>query len=102
MFLYLSVALTSINTLITITVGFMVGILTGIFGVGGGWLITPLLMMGISPTISVATGANQMVASATSGAYAYYRLGNVDFKMGRSLLGGSFFGGFIGAEILKY
>lgn len=102
MFIYLPVALTSINTLMTIAVGFMVGILTGIFGVGGGWLITPLLMMmGISPTISVATGANQMVASATSGAYAHYRLGNVDFKMGWSLLGGSFFGGFIGAEILK-
>jgi hypothetical protein len=55
-----------------------VGILTGLFGVGGGWLITPLLMMlGISPMVSVATGANQMVASATSGAYAHHKLGNV-------------------------
>lgn len=72
MFLYLPVALTSINSLLTIGVGFIVGILTGVFGVGGGWLITPLLMMmGISPTISVATGANQMVASAISGAYAH-------------------------------
>ncbi|GAB4415159.1 MAG: sulfite exporter TauE/SafE family protein [Thermodesulfovibrionales bacterium] len=102
MYFYLPVALTSINSLMTVAVGFMVGILTGIFGVGGGWLITPLLMMmGISPTVSVATGANQMVASATSGAYAHYRLGNVDFKMGWCLLGGSFFGGFLGAEILK-
>lgn len=102
MYFYLPVALTSINSLLTIGVGFAVGILTGVFGVGGGWLITPLLMMmGISPTVAVATGANQMVASATSGAYAHYRLGNVDFKMGWCLLGGSFFGGFIGAEVLK-
>lgn len=102
MYFYLPVALTSINSLLAIGVGFAVGILTGVFGVGGGWLITPLLMMmGISPTVSVATGANQMVASATSGAYAHYRLGNVDFKMGWCLLGGSFFGGFIGAEVLK-
>lgn len=102
MYFYLPVALTSINSLLTIGVGFIVGILTGIFGVGGGWLITPLLMMlGITPTVAVATGANQMVASATSGAYAHYRLGNVDFKMGWCLLGGSFIGGFIGAEILK-
>lgn len=102
MFFYLPVALTSINIPLTVGIGFIVGILTGVFGVGGGWLITPLLlMMGIPPTVSVATGANQMVASATSGAYAHYRLGNVDFKMGWCLLGGSFFGGFLGAELLK-
>lgn len=102
MHLYLPVALTSINALLTVGIGLIVGILTGIFGVGGGWLITPLLMMiGISPTVSVATGANQMVASATSGAYAHYKLGNVDFKMGWCLLGGSFAGGFVGSEALK-
>jgi hypothetical protein len=102
MYLYLPVALTSVNSLITIGIGLIVGILTGLFGVGGGWLITPLLMMmGISPTVSVATGTNMMVGSATSGAYAHYKLGNVDFKMGWCLLGGSLCGGFIGAEALK-
>ena len=102
MYFYLPVALTSINSFITVGIGLIVGILTGIFGVGGGWLITPLLMMlGITPTVAVATGANQMVASATSGAYAHYKLGNVDFKMGWCLLIGSFFGGFIGAGALK-
>ncbi|HBR22742.1 MAG TPA: hypothetical protein DD713_09370 [Nitrospiraceae bacterium] len=102
MYFYLPVALTSVNSLITIGIGLIVGILTGLFGVGGGWLITPLLMMlGISPMVSVATGANQMVASASSGAYTHHKLGNVDFKMGWCLLGGSFFGGFIGAEVLK-
>lgn len=102
MYFYLPVALTSINSFMTVGIGLIVGILTGIFGVGGGWLITPLLMMlGITPTVAVATGANQMVASATSGAYAHYKLGNVDFKMGWCLLIGSFFGGFIGAGALK-
>lgn len=102
MYFYLPVALTSINSFVTVGIGLIVGILTGIFGVGGGWLITPLLMMlGITPTVAVATGANQMVASATSGAYAHYKLGNVDFKMGWCLLIGSFFGGFIGAGALK-
>lgn len=102
MYFYLPVALTSVNSLITIGIGLIVGILTGLFGVGGGWLITPLLiMMGISPMVSVATGANQMVASASSGAYVHHKLGNVDLKMGWCLLGGSFFGGFIGAEALN-
>lgn len=102
MYFYLPVALTSINTLLTVGIGLGVGVLTGVFGVGGGWLITPLLMMmGIPPTVSVATGANQMIASASSGAYAHYKLNNIDFKMGMSLLFGSFIGGLLGVEILR-
>ncbi len=103
MFFYLPVALTSVNILLAISIGIAVGILTGIFGVGGGWLITPLLMMiGIPPTVSVATGANQMVASASSGAYAHYKLNNIDFKMGWSLLFGSFIGGLLGVQVLTW
>ena len=102
MYFYLPVALTSINTILTVGVGFVVGVLTGVFGVGGGWLITPLLMMmGIAPTVAVATGANQMVASASSGAYAHYRLNNIDFHMGWSLLFGSFIGGILGVGLLS-
>ena len=74
--------------------GLIVGALGGFFGVGGGFLMTPLLMMiGIPPTIAAATDANQIVAASASGTFAHWRLGNVDFKMGLYLLVGGFLGG---------
>ncbi|MDI6715447.1 MAG: sulfite exporter TauE/SafE family protein [Actinomycetota bacterium] len=97
MFLYLPVALTSINTLIILGVGLSIGLLSGLFGVGGGFLITPILMMlGISPTVAAASGANQMVAASASGTYTHWKMGHVDIKMGAFLLAGSFLGGFLG------
>ncbi|MEW6410159.1 MAG: sulfite exporter TauE/SafE family protein [Nitrospirota bacterium] len=102
MFLYLPVALTSINSLIPVGIGLSVGLLSGLFGVGGGWIITPFLMMvGISPTVAAATGATQMVAASASGAYAHWKLGNVDIKMGIYLVIGSFLGGMLGVEAIK-
>lgn len=97
MFLYLPVALTSVSTLIILGIGLGIGLLSGLFGVGGGFLITPILMMlGIPPTVAAASGANQMVAASASGTYTHWKLGNVDFKMGFYLLIGSFIGGFLG------
>lgn len=102
MFLYLPVALTSVNILVILGLGLGIGLLSGLFGVGGGFLITPLLMMlGISPTVAAATGANQMVAASASGTYTHWKLGNVDIKMGVYLLIGSFLGGILGVQSIK-
>ncbi len=102
MYLYLPVALTSISIFIPVGLGLLVGLLSGLFGVGGGFLMTPLLMMfGIPPVIAAATDANQIVAASTSGTYAHWRMGNVDFKMGFHLLIGSFTGGLIGVQLIK-
>ncbi len=102
MYLYLPVALTSINVLIPIGLGLAVGLLSGLFGVGGGFLMTPLLIMfGIPSTIAAATDSNQIVAASTSGTYAHWRVGNVDFKMGMYLLLGGFLGGLVGVQAIK-
>lgn len=102
MYMYLPIALASVNYLLVIGLGLGVGLLSGLFGVGGGFLMTPLLMMiGIPPTIAAATDANQIVAASASGTYAHWRLGNVDYKMGIYLLIGGFVGGAVGVQIIK-
>ncbi len=102
MYLYLPVALTSINILIPVGLGLAVGLLSGLFGVGGGFLMTPLLIMfGIPSTVAAATDSNQIVAASTSGTYAHWKVGNVDFKMGIYLLAGGFAGGLVGVQAIK-
>lgn len=102
MYLYLPVALTSINILVPVGLGLAVGLLSGLFGVGGGFLMTPLLIMfGIPATVAAATDSNQIVAASTSGTYAHWKVGNVDFKMGLYLLAGGFAGGLIGVQAIK-
>jgi uncharacterized membrane protein YfcA len=102
MYLYLPVALTSINILIPVGLGLAVGLLSGLFGVGGGFLMTPLLIMfGIPSTVAAATDSNQIVAASTSGTYAHWKIGNVDFKMGLYLLVGGFVGGLVGVQGIK-
>ena len=102
MYLYLPVALTSINIFLPVGLGLIVGMLSGLFGVGGGFLMTPLLiMLGIPSTVAAATDSNQIVAASTSGTYAHWKVGNVDFKMGIYLLIGGFSGGLIGVEAIK-
>ncbi len=102
MYLYLPVALTSINVLIPVGLGLAVGLLSGLFGVGGGFLMTPLLIMfGIPSTVAAATDSNQIVAASTSGTYAHWKVGNVDFKMGMYLLLGGFIGGLVGVQGIK-
>lgn len=102
MYMYLPIALTSVNYFVVVGLGLLVGLLSGLFGVGGGFLMTPLLMMiGIPPTIAAATDANQIVAASASGTFAHWRLGNVDFKMGLFLLIGGFIGGAAGVQVIK-
>jgi len=102
MYLYLPVALTSVNIFIPVGLGLAVGLLSGLFGVGGGFLMTPLLiMLGIPSTVAAATDSNQIVAASTSGTYAHWKVGNVDFKMGLYLLIGGFVGGLFGVQGIK-
>ena len=97
--LYLPIAEMSINIWLLIGMGAAVGFLSGMFGVGGGFIMTPLLIfVGISPAVAVGTGAAQMVASSMSGAVAQYRRGNVDVKMGMVLLAGGLVGTAIGVQ----
>ena len=91
--IYLPIAEVSVNAFTLIGLGGLVGVMSGLFGVGGGFLITPLLFfIGIPPPIAVATGANQVVASSVSGVLAHWRRGNVDIKMGLILTAGGFVG----------
>jgi uncharacterized membrane protein YfcA len=100
--IYLPIAGMSINFFLVLGIGGMVGFLSGLFGVGGGFLLTPLMMMiGIPPAVAAASDSNQIVAAASSGAFAHWRLGNVDFKMGLVILAGGIFGGTIGVQLVK-
>lgn len=95
--LYLPVAELSVNIFVLLGVGGLVGLLSGMFGVGGGFLITPLLFfLGIPPAVAVATGANQVVASSISGVLAQFRRRGVDVPMGVVLLVGGLIGSGVG------
>ncbi|HXE03894.1 MAG TPA: sulfite exporter TauE/SafE family protein [Methyloceanibacter sp.] len=98
---YLPVAEISVNLLVMLGLGAAIGFLSGMFGVGGGFLLTPLLMFsGIPPAIAVATGANQIVASSVSGGLVQWRRGNIDFRMGWVLIIGGVFGAVAGVLLV--
>ena len=100
--MYLPIAGNSVNVFLILGLGGFVGLLSGIFGVGGGFLMTPLLMMfGIPPTVAAASDSNQIVGASTSGTLAHMRLGNVDVPMGLMLLIGGVAGGTIGVQVIK-
>ncbi|MEC8581677.1 MAG: sulfite exporter TauE/SafE family protein [Pseudomonadota bacterium] len=101
--IYLPIAEVSVSLILLLGLGTLVGILSGMFGVGGGFLITPLLFfMGIPPAVAVATGANQIVASSVSGVMAHLKRRTVDLKMGTVLLVGGLFGSAIGVYIFNF
>jgi len=98
--LYLPIAELSMNVILVIGMGAIVGFLSGMFGVGGGFLMTPLLIFaGVPPAVAVATEANQITAASVSGALAHMRRGGVDFKMGTVLVVGGAIGAFLGAQV---
>ncbi|WP_093028220.1 sulfite exporter TauE/SafE family protein [Ruegeria marina] len=100
--IYLPIAEVSANPLILLGIGGFVGILSGMFGVGGGFLITPMLfLIGIPPAVAVATSANQVVASSISGVLAHFRKRTVDLKMGGVLLAGGLVGAAIGMTLFN-
>ena len=97
MSIYLPIAEMSVDVFIILLMGGGVGFLSGLFGVGGGFLMTPLLIfIGISPAVAVATASNQIVAASASGVVAHMRRGNVDLKMGVVLTVGGFAGSTLG------
>ena len=98
--IYLPIAELSVNLFVLLAMGAAVGFLSGMFGVGGGFLITPLLIFyNIPPAIAVATGANQVIASSFSGALAHMKRGTLDFKLGTVLLGGGIVGSTVGIYV---
>ncbi len=100
---YLPIAEMSLNVFLLLIMGGGVGFLSGMFGVGGGFLMTPLLIFaGVPPAVAVATEANQITAASVSGALAHWRRGGVDIKMGMMLIVGGAIGSFIGAEVFAY
>ncbi|MGD0947782.1 MAG: sulfite exporter TauE/SafE family protein [Candidatus Binatia bacterium] len=100
--IYLPVAKTAVNVFLLVGLGGIVGFLSGLFGVGGGFLMTPILIMiGIPPTVAAASDSNQIVAASASGTYAHARAGSVDFKMGVLLLLGGIAGGGAGVWLIK-
>ena len=101
--IYLPIAEVSVNAFLLLGLGGLVGILSGMFGVGGGFLMTPLLFfIGIPPAVAVATEANQIVASSFSGVLAHLRRKTVDLKMGTVLLIGGLIGAALGVVVFNY
>ncbi|MDC0226559.1 sulfite exporter TauE/SafE family protein [Alphaproteobacteria bacterium] len=102
MSIYLPIAEMNVNILLIIFIGMVVGGLSGLFGVGGGFLMTPLLIfLGIPPVVAVGTEAPHVLASSVSGVIAHWRRKNVDFKMGFFLLSGGVLGSTAGVHLFK-
>jgi len=100
--IYLPVAGSAVSIPLLLALGGLVGFLSGLFGVGGGFLMTPLLIMiGIPPTVAAASDSNQIVAASSSGTYAHARNGSVDFPMGILLLVGGIAGGSAGVWLIR-
>jgi uncharacterized membrane protein YfcA len=98
--IYLPIAEMPINALIILILGAGVGFLSGLFGVGGGFLMTPfLIFLGVPPAVAVGTQANQLVAASVSGVIGHWRRKNVDVKLGTVMLVGGFFGSLVGVQI---
>jgi uncharacterized membrane protein YfcA len=100
--IYLPIAEIPVNILLILLLGLTTGFLAGMFGIGGGFIATPLLMfVGIPPAIAVSTSTNQIIASSVSGVFAHFRKSSVDIKMGLVLVVGGFIGSTLGVSIFK-
>ncbi|SEH28444.1 sulfite exporter TauE/SafE family protein [Magnetospirillum fulvum] len=101
--IYLPIAEMSVNVFVILAVGSGIGFLSGLFGAGGGFLLTPLLIfLGVPPAVAVGTGSNQIVASSVSGAMAQWRRGNVDLRMGLILILGGLVGSGLGVMLFHW
>src|SRR3954464_11576477 len=100
--IYLPIAGQSVNALFMVVLGFLVGLLSGMFGVGGGFLTTPLLIFyGIPPTVAVASAATQITGASVSGVMVHMRRGGVDMKMGGVMIVGGLVGSVVGAGLFR-
>jgi uncharacterized membrane protein YfcA len=101
--IYLPIAGQSVNALLIVALGLLVGVLSGMFGVGGGFLTTPLLIFyGIPPTVAVASAATQITGASVSGVMVHLRRGGVDLKMGGVMIVGGLFGSLAGAGLFRF
>lgn len=101
--LYLPVANMSVNILVIVALGGMVGVLSGMFGVGGGFLTTPLLIFyGIPPTVAAASAATQVTGASVSGMLAHLKRDGVDMRMGGVLVAGGIVGSGLGAMLFEW
>ena len=101
--IYLPIAEVSVNLFTLMAIGGGVGFLSGLFGVGGGFLMTPLLIfIGIPPAIAVGSEANQLAAASLSGVIAHWRGGRVDLRMGIMLLIGGLIGSTLGVSLFAW
>lgn len=102
MYLYLPIAEMSVSVPLFLTMGALVGMLSGLFGVGGGFLLTPLLIfLNIPPSVAVGTGAALIVASSVAGAATQFERGNVDTRLGGVMIAGGLIGTVIGVEAVR-
>lgn len=100
--LYLPIANLSVNALVITALGLGVGVLSGMFGVGGGFLVTPFLIFyGIPPTVAAASAASQVTGSSVSGVFAHFRRGGVDVHMGLVMVAGGILGALIGVWLFR-
>jgi uncharacterized membrane protein YfcA len=101
--IYLPIAELSLNVLLLLGMGFAIGFLSGMFGIGGGFILTPMLIfLGVPPAVAVGTGASQVVAASVSSATAHWRRNNIDLQMGAVLIVGGFAGAAFGVQLLGY
>jgi uncharacterized membrane protein YfcA len=99
--IYLPIAELALNGLLLLGVGLAIGFLSGMFGIGGGFIMTPLLIfLGVPAGVAVGTGASQVMASSVSSAFSHWQRGNIDLQMGYLLIGGGLFGALTGVKIL--
>jgi uncharacterized membrane protein YfcA len=100
---YLPIAELSLNVVLLLLMGFAIGFLSGMFGVGGGFILTPLLIfLGVPSAVAVGTSISQVVAASVSSAVGHWRRNNVDMKMGLLLIAGGFVGAVMGVQILAF
>src|SRR5690349_1407326 len=99
---YLPIANLSVNGLVIVALGVLTGVLSGLFGVGGGFLTTPLLIFyGVPPTVAAASAASQVTGASVSGVFAHSRRGGVDMQMGAVLVAGGVIGTGLGALLFR-
>jgi uncharacterized membrane protein YfcA len=99
--IYLPVAELSLNVFLLLAIGLAIGFLSGMFGIGGGFIMTPfLIFLGVPPGVAVGTGASQVVAASVSSAVGHWQRGNVDLQMGYFLIGGGVVGAIAGVKVL--
>src|SRR5262245_46216008 len=100
--IYLPIAGQAVNAVLMIALGGLVGVLSGMFGVGGGFLTTPLLIFyGIPPTVAVASATTQITGASVSGVHAHWRRGGVDLRMGGVMIAGGLIGTVMGAGLFR-